>query len=395
MTTVRLIWDVVFRAVDLARPVCKVNDIEGLVRGLYELSRRFTRERSGLTEIYLDRPDLLTAYLHYYLPVNLAKVLAVLRELPAFRRSEEDRSPIHVLDVGAGPGTASLAVQEWLEEADQPPPRLAITAVDRSRKALALASTLWKAVATERALPGAGLRTCQVDVERLAEVHRFTAREGRQFDLIVIANVLNECFTGDRDPVGRRFKLVAHLLGALNDDGSLLIIEPALREPTRALHQLRDRLVEHGLATVYSPCLHDAWCPALNHPDDWCHEERPWQAPPRIAELDRAVGWIKDALKFSYVVLRKDGTTIVPRAADLVRIVSEPRRFKGELRMFGCGAQGRRDIGRQDKVRSAGNAAWDTCQRGTIVRIEGSQRKDATNLDRIPCDGTVEIVRPI
>ncbi|GKS57261.1 hypothetical protein YTPLAS18_07880 [Nitrospira sp.] len=395
MNPLRLVSDVVLRAVESVGLFRNANVSEELVHGLQDLSIRFTRERNTLTEIYLDQPHLLTAYLHYYLPVNLAKIHAVLREIPPFRESGDDPNVLNVLDVGAGPGTASLAVQEWLESTGQSIPRLTVTAVDRSRKALALAFMLWKAVTRERCWTGAALHTYRVDVARLAEVQRLTAREGGPFDLIVIANLLNECFSGDRDPVGRRLKIVAHLLSVLDDEGSLLIIEPALREPTRALHQLRDRLVEQGLATIYSPCLHDAPCPALSHPDDWCHEERPWQAPPQVAELDRAVGFMKDALKFSYAVLRKDGKTIVPRASDLVRIVSEPRPFKGELRMFGCGESGRRDFGRLEKERSDSNAVWDECQRGTIVRIEGSQRKDRATLERIQSKGIVEIVRSI
>ena len=102
---------------------------------------------------------------------------------------------------------------------------------------------------------------------------------------------------------GRAFAL----LGLLATHGSLIIMEPALRETSRNLLRVRDALVAKQACTVYSPCLHEKPCPALVKDDDWCHEERPWTPPVIVAAIDREVGLIKDALKFSYVILRKIG----------------------------------------------------------------------------------------
>jgi hypothetical protein len=151
--------------------------------------------------------------------------------------------------------------------------------------------------------------------------------------------------------------------------------------------------------TVYSPCLHDAPCPALIKEGDWCHEERPWTPPPIVSEIDQVVGFIKDALKFSYVILRKDGRTIVPRKPDLFRVVSELREMKGEKRAWLCNETGRPEIGRQDRLRSESNAAVDGWHRGAIVRISEIVRKTKdgrqSTVGRIPADATVEIIRPV
>lgn len=363
--------------------------------GIQALSHLFTKNRRAIDERYLDDPGLLSAYLQYYLPVNLAKVRSILDELPGDGiRPREDR-PLRVLDVGAGPGTASLAVLEWWLDHGRNRSEMSVIALDHSRSALAVAKRLWQSVADARQAMGVTFEIHPVDLERQGEVQRALAGWDGQIDLIVLGNVLNESFPNDRDPVGRRVKIVARLLQHLVDVGSLIIVEPALREPTRGLHALRDRVVGEGLATVYSPCLHDHACPALLHPEDWCHEERSWDPPASVVALDREVGFIKDALKFSYLVLRKDGRTIVPRASALIRVVSEQRRFKGERRVWGCGETGRREIGRLDRERSETNAALDRADRGTIVKIEGSQRKEASGLERIPVEGFVEIVRPI
>ena len=139
-------------------------------------------------------------------------------------------------------------------------------------------------------------------------------------------------------------------------------------------------------------------CPALNHPDDWCHEERPWQTPPMIAVIDRDVGFIKDALKFSYLLLRTDGRTIVTRSPQTFRVVSELRELKGEKRAWLCNETGRSEVGRLDRKSSHENAAVDSWHRGAIVQIERIVRKEregkVSPVGRIESDAAVKLFGP-
>jgi hypothetical protein len=129
--------------------------------------------------------------------------------------------------------------------------------------------------------------------------------------------------------------------------------------------------------------------------DDWCHEERAWEPPASITQIDREVGFIKDALKFSYLLLRIDGRTITDRGPHTFRVVSELRKLKGDTRAWLCNELGRSEVGRLDRALSPSNSAWDDCQRGTIVRIEGVKRKDGAALGRIPAPGKVEIIKSV
>ena len=133
------------------------------------------------------------------------------------------------------------------------------------------------------------------------------------------------------------------------------------------------------------------------NPFDWCHEERPWEPLSEIQRIDDAVGFIKDALKFSYLLLRKDGRTIVDRSADVYRVVSELRELKGEKRAWLCNELGRSEIGRQDRLKSETNASLDDWHRGAMVQIERVVRKEregkVSAVGRIERDGTVRIVR--
>jgi ribosomal protein RSM22 (predicted rRNA methylase) len=209
----------------------------------------------------------------------------------------------------------------------------------------------------------------------------------------VLANCLNEIFSETSDPCNARAALIADLLPSLVEDGTIMVIEPAMRRTARDLHRVRDRLLQEGRCTIYSPCLHERPCPALVNPEDWCHEERAWEPPTSIQAVDEEVGFIKDALKFSYLLLRKDGRTIVQRDPQTFRIVSELRRLKGDSRAWVCNELGRSEVGRLDRARSPTNASWEECQRGTIVRIQGVTRRQGATLGRIPAESMVEIIR--
>lgn len=362
-----------------------------------DLSRLFTKDRSSLKSDYLDHPAHAAAYLRYFLPVNLSKIQVLLDEMP---QDWPDR-PIRVLDVGSGPGAGALAVLDWLHQ--HRPDRikdLIVVEVDVSVEALKQARQLWEVYSRESGAAGGQLITYEGNLERSPNGPWLKhVDQQAPYDLIIVANCLNELFSRAADPVESRAELMTQLLSRLTPNGTLLIVEPALRETSRALHQVRDRLIQEKRCTIYSPCLHENSCPALVNPFDWCHEERAWETPPGIQEIDEAVGFIKDALKFSYLLLRKDGRTIVERRSDVYRVVSELRELKGEKRAWLCNELGRSEIGRQDRLASSANAAVDAWHRGAIVQIERVVRKEregkVSTVGRIEHNGAVQIVRSV
>jgi len=374
---------------------------DDLCRRVAELSQLFTRERKSLASSYLDDELSRLAYLAYFLPVNFAKVQVLLGEMPApIRQEDMTARPFTLLDLGSGPGTAALGVLDWARRSPLLRHRpLEVVAVDRSFQALEDCKKLWNVyVGAERA-EGLKLTTVRLDLERNHPQTNRTINATRPYDLIVLANVLNELFPSARDPIQKRAELVRDLLSLLDQHGTLMIIEPALREISRQLHLVRDRLLEDRLCTVYSPCLHEQPCPALIKETDWCHEERPWTAPPLVAAIDRKVEFIKDALKFTYLLLRKDGRRIVRRAPEVYRVVSELRSMKGEKRAWLCNETGRPEVGRLDRERSETNAAFDDWHRGAIVRIEEIVRRERkgreSTIGRIPASANVEILRSV
>jgi len=363
-----------------------------LSSAVLELSRLFTKERSALSGSYLESPAFAAAYLNYFLPVNLSKIQVLLDEMPVQQADEI----FSVLDIGSGPGTGALTVLDWWHGQGSVS-GLSVVAVDRSMAAHRQAESLWSKYCRTADVTGTSLQTCKADVERTGWIKEVEPRA--PFHLIILANCLNEIHAEATDPIAMRSRLVTELLALLAPQGTIMIVEPALRETSRALHQVRDRLLQAKCCNIYSPCLHENNCPALVKPDDWCHEERAWEPPASIQEIDGEVGFIKDALKFSYLLLRKDGKTIVERRPDVYRVVSELRELKGEKRAWLCNEQGRQEVGRQDRLVSPENEAFDHWHRGAIVQIEKIARKEKAGkvsaLGRIEQDAAVQILRSV
>ena len=383
--------------------VSSEREIQGgaLAQAVANLSRLFTTARETLSPRYLDDPAHAAAYRSYFLPVNLSKIQVLLDELPNDSATETPDRPMAVLDLGCGPGTGALALLDWLwHRSPERAKSLSVLAADVSQAPLQDTKRLWNAYCQEVGISSTGLRTIEGNLE-----HPFKGDLGKQivrggpYDLIIMANCLNELFPASVDPPAERAMVVAQLLPFLAPHGTIMIVEPALRQTARALHHVRNHLLKQGVCTVFSPCLHEGACPALDRPDDWCHEERPWQTPPAIAAIDREVGFIKDALKFSYLLLRTDGRTIAMRSPQTFRVVSELRELKGEKRAWLCNETGRPEVGRLDRKASPQNEAVDHWHRGAIVQIERIVRKEregkVSPVGRIESDAAVQIVRPV
>jgi len=339
-------------------------DIARLAEDVARLSQLLTRERDTLPAAYLADEGLRNAYLVYYLPANRSKIMLPLQELARHTSAVFAQQKLRVLDIGSGPGTALLGVLEFFSSRT-PAPQLECFAVDQVAENLKAAELLFADARSVTSLD-AVLKTTRSDIEAMAR-HLSGA-----YDLIILSNVLNEIAHNDEAKLEKRVALLKELLlRHLAEHGSCIIIEPSLRETSRDLLQVRDSLASNGLH-VYSPCLFSTACPALVNPKDWCHEDRPWDPPEVVKEIDKKTGLRKDSLKFSYLVLRKDGLSlsdICGRTA--FRVVSEPLVSKGKIEYYVCGQGVRKLITRQDKDTSIENELYSGLLRGDVLLFEG------------------------
>ncbi|MBK9518619.1 MAG: methyltransferase domain-containing protein [Anaeromyxobacter sp.] len=326
------------------------DELREVAAAVTRLSSGLTRERELVGARYLDDERLLGAYLLFYWPISYLQARGVLSELP--------RPPRTVLDLGSGPGPLAFAALD--AGAAQ------VTAGDRAKQALAAARELAR-------LSGEPLATREWNPTQGRPLAELVAG-GQAPDTILVGHVLNELWSGEGQ-AARRAALLQEARALLAPGGSLVIIEPALRDTSRALLEVRDLLVAGG-AAVRAPCLFRGACPALLKPSDWCHAERPIAPPPLVAQVGKAAGLRKEAVKMSYLVLAPPGEGWAePPPGRVFRVVSEPLAGKGRLRYMGCGPEGRMGLALQEKHVGEGNRRFEALLRGDVVALEGAEAR--------------------
>jgi len=357
-----MVEEALWRAAEAALPRAALAPAE-LARAVVERSRRYTSERELLDEPLgggQAEADLAARALFFGV-ADAAKVGVPLGEL-ARAGCLPDAAPLRLLDLGAGAGAMTLGTAAHLARAGERPIDLAVAAVDRDRAAL----DLFEAAARGLAAAAGG----RIALERRSELLRGARLEPGAFDLVVAGGVLNELDESTRSG------LVERALAALAPGGALILIEPALRQTSRDLHRVRDRVLEAGLAHVFAPCTRvSAPCPALARERDWCHEDRPLALPPRAARLAQVTGLRDSGMKFAYLVLRRAADRIVaaPASRAALRVVSEPKRHKGRRECIGCGDSGWVRLRLLSRHRSDANRGFDRLRRGDVAVIDADE----------------------
>jgi ribosomal protein RSM22 (predicted rRNA methylase) len=278
---------------------------------LHGLSRSDAAERSArISETYRaggssaairTEADAL-AYALARMPATYAAVTAGLNALCAIR---PDFAPKNLLDIGAGPGTATWAAAETFSSLAD------FTSIDANAALRALALDLFD------------------KSSRLAK-HRYTQGEARaalsdaeSSDLVVASYLLGEM--GDTERAD-----LADLMWTRTSD-TLLIVEPGTPGGYTRILALRARLIASG-AHVAAPCPHEGECPLVA--PDWCHFT---QRLPR----SRAHKALKDAQlpfedeKFAYVALTRAGVARRP-----ARVLAQPDVSKVEVTAKLCAPDG-------------------------------------------------------
>jgi len=278
---------------------------------LQGLSRNATAERAALiSRTYRDggnsgairsEADAL-AYALARMPATYAAVTASLN---ALRELRPDFAPASLLDVGAGPGTATWAAATAFASLQ------GFTLLDANGALRALALDLGRD----------GARLNRMSYHRAAA--RAGLAEAEPADLVVASYMIGEI--GDAE----RTALAEQLWAKARD--TLLIVEPGTPAGCARVLALRQQLIASG-AHVAAPCPHDGICP-LAAPD-WCHFT---QRLPRL----RAHMQIKGAElpfedeKFSYVALTRN-----PVERHFARVLAQPVVSKVEVAAKLCTPDG-------------------------------------------------------
>jgi ribosomal protein RSM22 (predicted rRNA methylase) len=230
-----------------------------------------------------------TDALAYALARMPATYAAVIASLNALREIRPDFSPTSLLDVGAGPGTATWA---------------AAAAFSSLRSVRLLdANPALRALALELAHGSTGLRDMKYELGQA----RGLLADTEAADLVIASYVIGELGDAER-------ATLAELLWDKTRD-TLLVVEPGTPAGYARIIALRAQLIEAG-AHVAAPCPHDEKCPLV--PPDWCHFTRRLPRSRAHKQLKSAELPYEDE-KFIFVAL-----TRVPVGRPFARVLAQP-----------------------------------------------------------------------
>lgn len=380
-----------------------------------DLWRSLTMERALRNIDYLNNPAFFSAYLRYFLPWNLVRLIALLTELPL-----ELKNGSIIVDMGSGPLTFPLALYCAKPELRKVP--LTIICADRAPRIMEAGKLILELLAAKH---GGELPPWNIELRHL----RFGEPIREKADLFCAVNVLNEFFWHHEgilaDDAAEILSKIEHYCTA---SGRMLIVEPGEPRSGGLLSAIRASAILSG-EEVEAPCPHANACPMpgifksgqeyltgraspLAHKetkkeeqkkrsikDDrmlepvqmpsprtkypWCHFSVPAEFAPRwLRKLSFESGLAKEKLSFSFLYIRKtEGNASRSRVEkvreSLCRIVSDPILLPGDRQgKYACSAVGYTLV-------TAANG-MELPASGSLVPIhkEIKERGSAPNIDR-------------
>lgn len=349
-------------------------------QNIVELQRGLTGKRALVGNAYMQKAASLQAYLLYYWPVSYAQTTAALQREPRFFEAVQKikERPIRILDLGSGPAPASCAIADLAQGRGEQKLRFEFCLYDSSGDALSLGKKI---------LEGAYAKTSRVETnvcnfERTVGGAkdgggRAAFGDGKKFDFIVASHSLNELWKNEKKRGEKLLAFLQNVCGQLEDDGLLLLMEPALLATSRALLEARDALIQNGM-TVLSPCLcSQAPCPALENPNATCHFAFDWEMPNIVADLARFAGLNRADVKMTYFVFGRNGSQcqeVVQDQKDAALVVSEPMLNKaGRIRYVLCDGKSRFTLSAKNGDPNAAAQGFFDLKRYDKIKIAGAQ----------------------
>jgi ribosomal protein RSM22 (predicted rRNA methylase) len=278
------------------------------------------RDGGGSTAISSETDAL--AYALARMPATYAADVASLNALVDAR---PDFAPTSLLDVGAGPGTATWAAAYAFPSLQS----FALLDTNEVLRKLALD------------LLGDSGHSGHISYER-GDARTLLAKADAA-DLVVASYFIGEMSEIERTSL-------AHLMWEKTRD-TLLVVEPGTPAGYKRIIALRQQLIAAG-AHVAAPCPHDGPCPLA--PPDWCHFTQRLQRSRAHKQVKGAEVPFEDE-KFAYVALTRAAIGQRPS-----RVLAQPAVGKAEVGAKLCTPGGLEiaRVARRDKAAYAQARRW-------------------------------------
>jgi len=262
-----------------------LQDSQKLAESVKKLSDYFIQNPQGSTPWHESWAQI--AYLAYFLPLNHARVQAVVKEAHTQSFFEGlDR----VIDFGSGFGTASLALTGHFQK---------FTLIEKAKDICSRFDFLPR--------------------EQSTWFDKAPSFVQQQSSLAVFSYSLTELT--DLPPWAKQME-------------ALMILEPSTQQDGRKLLELRQKLIDNGYS-LWAPCTHQGRCPLLiQSKTDWCHDRIHFEMPKWYASLEQHLPMKNRTLTTSYLLARKKKAPA--RASNLARTVGDRLEEKGKDRQMFC-----------------------------------------------------------
>jgi hypothetical protein len=336
-----------------------------------ELSRLLTSARQERGAGYLNRPNLLQAYLRYFLPWNVFRLLKLFEGL-----SRENSGALFtpaggaltggaliggvITDLGSGPLTLPIAL--WAAFPALRRTELEFRCVDRSAPALEAGRSVFDVF--RRASDEDSARANLWKIKTIHDAIDAPIRGG-QAKLVCALNVFNETRRGALPDAGAK-KAAALLDKLCSEDGLILVMEPGVPQSGAFIAALRNGLLERG-RNIAAPCPHGGPCPMPGGTPGsgprgerrgkakWCHfAHNTESAPPELRRLSAAAGIPKERAVFSYLLTAPPAAPAPAPNTARVRVVSDAF-----------------PVSAGEKRQDAGWGRYGCCEKGLILLTGG------------------------
>jgi ribosomal protein RSM22 (predicted rRNA methylase) len=204
-----------------------------LVKAIEEISIKFTKDRHKIGD-YLKDPRLVSAYTAFYLLTNIPKLEEVLKWMPQEWISLLKNCDF--IDLGAGPGTFSMAWKELGGSGEFYQIELSALMKEQGKK-------IWQGFHSENLKQGS----------------RWEWTSGNE-KFLLFGHSANEMGS----------KVAIDYIEKINPD-HILFIEPGTKDFFPTMLEIRDHLLKKNWNVLY-PCPLALECPMKGSDTDWCHQ---------------------------------------------------------------------------------------------------------------------------
>lgn len=321
-----------------------------LPKQIRDLSHQMTDERERRRKGYMNEKSALVAYARYFMWWNLVRLTRLFSNLDfSFLRDGDI-----CIDIGSGPLTVVCAL--WLSQPALRKKNLVWHTMDISRQALNLGEEIFLSIAarTAKAKSSEESENGNADVLpwKIIRVKDSLGASIRQkAALLTCANVFNEILQSESAPPDALAKKYSKaLFPYLQENASVLLIEPGVPNSARFISLMRDAFLRNGFFAA-APCPHQGRCPMDGRragksgaSGKWCNFAfETADAPKRLLSFSEKSGLPKERAVLSFVFVQKnENAKKLSEQSENIRIVSDTIHLaqKGARGHYACARQG-------------------------------------------------------